>query len=59
MLRTQKIWLFSLVLLFALALTVTYGDAILCRINYLPFLDTLTFQRPCLVPTVIPDQTGS
>lgn len=56
MLRVQKIWLLSLGLLFALALLATYGDSILCRINYLPFLDTITFQKECLVPTVVPDQ---
>jgi len=56
MLRMQKIWLTSLVLLFALALVVTYGDAILCRINYLPFLDAITLQKRCPVPTVIPEQ---
>jgi uncharacterized protein YijF (DUF1287 family) len=56
MLRVQKIWLFLLGLLFALALLATYRDAILCRLNYLPILDTITFQKECFVPTVIPDQ---
>ena len=54
--RSQKIWLFSLVLLFALALLFTYGNLILVRINYLPFLDTITLEKKCLVPTVVPDQ---
>ena len=56
MTRLQKIWLFSLVLLFAITLLGTFGDLLLVRLNYLPFLDTLTFQRKCLVPTVVPDQ---
>jgi uncharacterized protein YijF (DUF1287 family) len=45
-----------LALLFVLALLGTYGDAILCRINYIPFLDTITFEKECPVPTVIPSQ---
>jgi uncharacterized protein YijF (DUF1287 family) len=56
MTRLQKIWLFSLVLMFAVALLATFGDLILVRLNYLPFMDTITFQRKCQVPTVVPAQ---
>ncbi len=55
MTRSQKIWLFSLVLLYALTLLFTYGNLILVRINYMPFLDTITLQKKCLVPTVALD----
>jgi uncharacterized protein YijF (DUF1287 family) len=57
--RLQKIWLLSLALLFILALLSTYGDAIICRINYLPFLDTNTFEKKCTVPVVTPWQDQS
>ncbi len=56
MTRLQKIWLFSLVLIFIVAMLATFGDLLLVHLNYLPFMDTLTFQKKVLVPTIVPDQ---
>ena len=56
MTRLQKIWLFSLLLLFAVALLATFGDLLYVRLNYMPLMDTITFQRKCVVPTVVPNQ---
>jgi hypothetical protein len=56
MTRLQKIWLFSLGLLFAVAMLGLFGDLVIVRLNYIPFLDTVSFQKKCVVPTVVPDQ---
>jgi uncharacterized protein YijF (DUF1287 family) len=56
MTRLQKIWLFSLVLMFTVAMLATFGNLLLVHLNYLPFMDTITFQKKCPVPTVVPDQ---
>jgi uncharacterized protein YijF (DUF1287 family) len=50
MTRLQKIWLFSLVLMFTVAMLATFGDLLLVHLNYLPFMDTLTFQKKVVVP---------